>query len=355
MSAKRNKKSFSYSIFSFAHYIFIFVGICIVVSISIFIFFAGSGSHLPSDYLIQRGTYNIANIFFLSLLFTVALGAFRKWRIEKPVRQILSATERIKNGDFSEELRVNSRFRSEFDEIADNINAMAKELSSVETLRSDFIANVSHELKTPLSVIQNYATMLQSSSISDSERIEYARSCAAASRRLTALITNILKLNKLENQQIFPSQKRFNLSEQITECLLDFEQVWEEKSIEIETNIADGIMIRGDEELLSLVWHNLFSNAFKFTHSGGSVSVSLCENTESVSIIVCDTGIGIKSADVSHIFEKFYQADTSHATKGNGLGLALVKRVLDICKGEIKVESTEGKGSCFSVFLRKTI
>ena len=230
---------------------------------------------------------------------------------------------------------------------------MAKELGSVETLRTDFIANVSHELKTPLAVMQNYGTMLQSPDLTDEKRIEYAKGITDNSRRLASLITNILKLNKLENQQIFPVPEHFDLSEQLCESLLQFEEIWEQKGIEIETDIEDEININSDSELLSLVWNNLLSNAFKFTENGGTVSVTLTADESCATVKISDTGCGISAETGAHIFEKFYQGDTSHAMKGNGLGLALVKRVVDIMNGEIAVESKVGMGSTFTVRLKR--
>lgn len=167
------------------------------------------------------------------------------------------------------------------------------------------------------------------------------------------LITNILKLNKLENQQIFPTIKEYDLSEQIVECLLQFENTWEKKNIDIITDIPDGISINADAELLTLVWNNLLSNAFKFTEFGGTVKVQLTADESYVTVIVSDTGCGMKPEVGVRIFDKFYQGDTSHSTQGNGLGLALVKRVMDIMQGEISVESVCGKGSTFTVKLRR--
>jgi len=163
------------------------------------------------------------------------------------------------------------------------------------------------------------------------------------------MMTNILKLNRLENQQIYPKADEFDLGEQICQCLLQYENVWEKMDIEIETDIADDIKIRADQELLSIVWNNLFSNAFKFTPQGGKVSVSLAAEGDFATVTVSDTGCGMSPEVGAHIFEKFYQGDTSHSSQGNGLGLALVKRVVDIMQGEISVESALGKGSKFTV------
>ena len=240
-----------------------------------------------------------------------------------------------------------------FNQIGMAINAMAKELSGTETLRTDFIANVSHELKTPLAVMGNYATMLQRPGITEDEKNEYAKAISEAARKLAQLITNILKLNKLENQQIFPQPKEFDLSEQLCECLLGFEDAWEAKNLEIETDIQDDVRIKSDPELLNLVWNNLISNAVKFTPDGGTIGLSLKTEGSHVIVQVRDTGCGMKPEVGQHIFEKFYQGDTSHATQGNGLGLALVKRVVDILCGEIGVQSVYGLGSTFTVRIRR--
>jgi signal transduction histidine kinase len=176
---------------------------------------------------------------------------------------------------------------------------------------------------------------------------------ADGSKRLADMMTNILKLNRLEKQQIYPKTEEYDLGEQLCECLLQFENIWEEKNIEIETEIAEGVIVNTDAELLSLVWNNLFSNAFKFTPEGGKVVITL-ESTQQHAIVkVKDNGCGISPEIGAHIFEKFYQGDTSHATQGNGLGLALVKRVIDIMQGEISVESSLGKGSEFIVKFKK--
>lgn len=279
----------------------------------------------------------------------------RKLMVDRPVKQIMDALDRVMQGDFTVRISPAKEFAGEtgFHEIVKAINAMTAELQGTETLRTDFIANVSHELKTPLAVMGNYATMLQQPGISEEDRIEYAKAIFHSSRRLAALITNILKLNKLENQQIFPQPLEFDLGEQLCGSLLGFEDAWEKKNLEIETDIQDNVRIKSDPELLSLVWNNLFSNAVKFTPEGGTIGVSLKADEKNVVVSVSDTGCGIGPETGKHIFEKFYQGDTSHATQGNGLGLALVKRVVDILQGEISVQSTPGQGSTFTVKIRR--
>ena len=309
---------------------------------------------LTPDNVAAAAKITFGNVILITLLFKFADYIRRKIMVERPTKAITEATEKIMSGDFSVRIRpMQSSGMEGFNQIAMAINAMAAELSGTETLRTDFIANVSHELKTPLAVMGNYATMLQRPGITEEERCEYAKSISEAARRLAQLITNILKLNKLENQQIFPTPQEFDLGEQLCESLLMFEDAWEAKNLEIETNIEDNVHIQSDPELLSLVWNNLISNAVKFTPDGGTIGVSLKTEGSSVIVQVRDTGCGMKPEVGQHIFEKFYQGDTSHATQGNGLGLALVKRVVDILSGEIGVQSVYGQGSTFTVKLKR--
>ena len=305
------------------------------------------------EHVAYAAKMTFGNVLFLSLTFTVIDRIRRALTVERPVKAILEATRRITAGDFAAQVTPIGKWQDHygFDIIIRDLNKMTKELGSIETLRSDFVANVSHELKTPLAVISNYATMLQSPALTERERLEYARAIHTASRNLADLVTNILKLNKLENQQIFPDVEEFDLAEQLCLCMLNFEDIWEKKGIEIETEIPEVFPIRSDPELLGLVWNNLLSNAMKFTPEGGRVRLTLREENGMAVVSVSDTGCGMTAEQGKHIFEKFYQTDTSHATRGNGLGLALVKRVVDITGSAITVQSTPGKGSTFTVRL----
>ena len=313
------------------------------------------GIVLTEENLQSAAKLTFVNVILLSLLFTIFDALRRKFTVERTARRIADAAKKIVAGDFSVRVPMPSKFGNDenFREIVDCFNRMAQELSSVETLRTDFISNVSHEMKTPLAVMQNYGTLLQTPELSTQKRLEYAKGITESSRRLADMMTNILKLSKLENQQIFPNAERYNLGEQLCEALLQYESQWEQENIEIETDIAEDVTVYADRELLSLVWNNLLSNAFKFTPSGGTVTLSL-EATEHYAVVkVQDTGCGMSAETGAHIFEKFYQGDTSHATRGNGLGLALVKRVVDILHGEISVESALGEGSTFTVKIRR--
>ena len=307
-----------------------------------------------ADNIAVAAKVTFGNVLLITFIFGTIDYIRRKITVERPVKIISDATEKLMQGDFSARVAtMHSAGMEGFNQIGTAINKMAQELSGTETLRTDFIANVSHELKTPLAVMGNYATMLQRPGISEEEKNAYAKAISEAARRLAQLITNILKLNKLENQQIFPQLEEYDLGEQLCECLLQFEDAWERKQLHIETDIEDNVRIRSDGELLRLVWSNLISNAVKFTPAGGTVGVSLKTCGDSILVSVRDTGCGMKPETGKHIFEKFYQGDTSHATQGNGLGLALVKRVMDILNGEIGIESVYGEGSTFTVKLKR--
>lgn len=336
-------------------YVIFFLIVAFVVSCCVSLFLSVFATDMGL-VLTQENVGTAAKVTFVNVIFITVVSATidyirRKLTVDRPVNQILTAAKQMTQGDFSVRIDPVKDLGNAagYNKIIDCLNKLAQELSGMETMRTDFIANVSHELKTPLAVMGNYATMLQQPNLSEEDRMEYAKAISQSSRRLAQLITNILKLNKLENQQIFPQLDTFDLGEQLCESLLQFEDIWEKKHLEIETDIEDDVRIRSDAELLSLVWNNLISNAVKFTPEGGTIGLTLQADAQWVTVSVRDTGCGIKPEVGQHIFEKFYQGDTSHATQGNGLGLALVKRVVDILQGKISVQSVYGQGSTFTV------
>lgn len=341
------------SLFSVGNFFMFWLFAALVAGCSMLLFISGTG--IPEEIIRHRAPAVFINIIILSTLLTAFDVLRRNFTVRRPVERILEGTRKIRQGDFTvriEPVHLLNK-QNEFDIIIDDLNAMTRELAGVETLRTDFISNVSHELKTPLSVIQNYATLLKAPGLSEEKRLDYAGIVMEASRRLSDLITNILRLNKLENQEIYPNQKVYDLGEQLCECLLYFESQWENKGLEIETDLESDILIEADEEFLSLVWNNLFSNAVKFTDEGGAIGVSLHGEGPAAVVRIRDTGCGISPEIREHMFDKFYQGDTSHAAQGNGLGLALVKRVMDIMGGEVSVESRIGEGSTFTVRLNR--
>ena len=341
------------------NYVTFFLLIAFIVSCCMMLFVSiladTMGLVFDKENIAAAAKLTFGNVLLISLGAATIDYIRRKLMIDRPVKQIMEALDQVMLGDFTVRIAPVKEFAGEtgFNEIIEAINKMTAELQGTETLRTDFIANVSHELKTPLAVMGNYATMLQRPGITEEEKNEYAKAISEAARKLAQLITNILKLNKLENQQIFPQPQEFDLGEQLCEALLGFEDAWEAKNLEIETDIADDVRIKSDPELLSLVWNNLISNAVKFTPDGGTIGVSLKTEDHAVIVQVRDTGCGMKPEVGQHIFEKFYQGDTSHATQGNGLGLALVKRVIDILNGEIGVQSVYGEGSTFAVKFKR--
>lgn len=272
---------------------------------------------------------------------------------EVPMKQMAEATDKVANGDFSVYIPpLHTPEKLDYlDVMIMDFNKMVEELGSIEILKTDFFSNVSHEIKTPIAVVQNSAEMLKNTKLSLEEQQMYVDTIIQSSKKLSSLITNILKLNKLEKQNIQPVMEEYNLCEQLCQCSLQFENVWEEKEITFDAELEDRVMINADESLLELVWTNLLSNAMKFTERGGAVRLTQTTAEEEVVVSVSDTGCGMSKDTMKHIFDKFYQGDTSHSTSGNGLGLALALRIVRMLDGMIQVESEQGKGSTFTVRL----
>lgn len=272
---------------------------------------------------------------------------------EIPMQTLAKATSRVAHGDFSVYVpTINTPDKWDYlDVMIMDFNIMVEELGSMEILKTDFFSNVSHEIKTPLAVISNNAQLLDKDNVPEEKRQEYVRNIRKASKKLADLIMNMLKLNKLEKQAIRPAPEEFDLCRQLCECALQFEDAWESKEIELDVEMEDHLLIEADPGLLELVWTNLLSNAVKFTPKGGSVTLKETSDQNTVTISVTDTGCGMDEATQHHIYDKFFQGDTSHSTEGNGLGLSLVQRILELSEGSISVESAVGQGTTFTVML----
>lgn len=323
---------------------------------AVMLFFCGSYAGL---YFLQIKTGEIIYIVLSMLTYVVVISVavcflfafFRRKFLMRPVYRLCDAAQRVASGDFTVRIapmRKDGK-KDEFEVLFEDFNTMADELSSTEMLKNDFVSNVSHELKTPLAVIQNYATILQSETLSEEERKEYSERISQAAGRLSTLVTNILQVNRLENQKINPASKPFNLSEALSRCILNYDAQMEEKQIDLEVNVDQNLILNSDENLLDMVWNNLLSNAVKFTQEGGKISVSVQREGENAIVTISDNGCGMDADTLRHIFDKFYQGDTSHATQGNGLGLALAKRIIDLLGGSVAVESSPGSGAVFRV------
>lgn len=269
--------------------------------------------------------------------------------IINPVRGIGEAFEELSRGNFSVKVSENQPI-AEMRDIARQFNRMTYDLSHMEELSNDFITNVSHEFKTPISAIEGYATLLQNPKLSAQKHDRYVEKILENSKRLSNMSGKILLLSKLENRETIPDQSEFRLDEQIRRCVLSLEEKWGEKQIEFDIHLQR-IVYFGSCALLEQVWINILDNAIKHSPPGGRIEIKSSCGEGFVRISVADGGDGIPPEAQEHIFDKFYQADTSHTEDGNGLGLALVKRILDMCAGDISVESALGEGAEFTVSL----
>lgn len=266
-----------------------------------------------------------------------------------PMMKLGDAMRKVAGGDFSVRLDCPSRIR-DVREVYDSFNTMVKELGNTETLQTDFVSNVSHEFKTPINAIEGYASLLQDNQLTDEQKNAYIDKIIFNTRRLSDLVGNILLLSKVNNQTISLKATTFRLDEQVRQSILALESKWEKKEIEFNIDL-DEIEYTGFENLLSHVWLNLIDNAVKFSPQNGQIRIRLKQLDSSVSFSIWDNGLPIPEADIDRIFNKFYQGDNSHASEGNGLGLALVRKIVSAEHGTINVTSSEDTGTEFVVAL----
>ena len=293
----------------------------------------------------------IISLIILSLIIGLFVAGFLSKWLFNPIKKLCSAMERVADGDFKIRLKTNSSSR-EIQELYSGFNLMTRELDSTEILQSDFVSNVSHEFKTPIGAIEGYAMLLQDCDNLTDEQKEYVEKINFNTKRLSSLAGNILLLSKFENQTINTQKSEFSLDEQIRQSIVMLEPDWGKKNIEFDAEM-DSVKYTGNESMLRHVWDNLIGNAIKFDPVGGMVKIRLAEENGQIRFTIEDNGPGISPEAQKHIFDKFYQADSSHKEEGNGLGLALVKRILSIDGGEIFAENIDGGGCRFTVILKK--
>lgn len=322
----------------------IFLIFLIVFAVWFLLFETGVIAESPAERHVPILVFCVGSLF---LGVTIALFVGRL--IIVPIQNISNAFGELSRGNFSVRVPENERI-AEIREISQRFNAMTFDLSHIETLRSDFVVNVSHEFKTPISAIEGYATLLQNPALSAERHEHYVEKILDNSRRLSTLSSNILTLSKLENRQTVPQFSKYRLDEQIRRSILRLENKWAEKQLEFDIDLPLK-MYCGCEQLLEQVWSNILDNAIKHSPPGGTIQVNLEQKDSALVVRIADHGDGMSEETQKHIFEKFYQGDSSRRADGNGLGLALVKRILDLVGGTVEVESAPGEGAVFSVTL----
>ena len=288
-------------------------------------------------------------VLLISILSGAAIAVGLSKIFVSPMMKLGDAMRKVAGGDFSVRLDCSSRIR-DVREVYGSFNTMVKELGNTETLQTDFVSNVSHEFKTPINAIEGYASLLQDSQLTDEQKNAYIDKIIFNTRRLSDLVGNILLLSKVNNQTISLKATTFRLDEQVRQSILALESKWEKKEIEFDIDL-DEIEYTGYENLLSHVWLNLIDNAVKFSPQNGQIRIRLKQLDGSVTFSIWDNGLPIPEADIGRIFNKFYQGDNSHASEGNGLGLALVRKIVAAAHGTINVTSSEDAGTEFVVAL----
>lgn len=300
-----------------------------------------------ASFATMQASVGILLIFLFNLSLVCPLLITRK--LVRPLSKLNQAAEKLARGDFVTDLEYDGNIQ-ELDSLFANMRTMSSELSSVETLRSDFVSTVSHEFKTPLASIEGYATLLQNPDLTDEDRRDCTDKILTGTRRLSTLVSNVLMLSRLERHKVTPEYVDYRLDDQIMQIMLEQEPVWSAKDINFDLDLQP-IQYHGAEALLYHVWSNLIGNAVKYSPEGGLVSVSLKEENGTYVFRIADHGPGISEKDLRHIFEKFYQADTAHKKEGNGLGLAQVRQIVNLLGGQVTAESDGHSGSTFVVRL----
>ena len=337
-------KRFLYNLIS---YIVFLITVTVVVSIGILIF-----SKVKDFETSILAIFVLLYILFTALIFFIIDYIRRNIIIQKPLNDILDATNLISKGEFDIKLKPRHNYNNydELDKIMININKMAIGLRNDEILKKDFISNFSHEIKTPIAIMNGYINLLKRNEMSKEERDEYIDKLYNSSINLSNLISNILKLNKLENSEM--ELNDVNLSNVLENVIISYNELINNKKINLDIDMDDRLIKYTNESFIQLIFSNLISNAIKFSKYEGIVEIKLKNKNDYIEFMVKDNGIGMSKDTIIHIFNRFYQGDTSHKTEGNGLGLSMVKKAIDRLGYKISIESEEEKGSTFIVDIR---
>ena len=297
---------------------------------------------------------NIISSFKIATIYSLGIGVslilVMASHIINPLRKITEATKKVATGNLK--VKVDVDRKDEIGELAQNFNIMVDELNSIEYLRKDFISNISHELKTPIASIQGFTKLLADDNLSKEEKDEYINIILEETQRLSNLSSNMLKLSKLEKQEIVTNKTEYRLDNQIRKAIIMLDEKINSKKIKISLDSSE-VSIYEDEDLIMEIWINLINNAIKYSNENGEIKIKVIEKENDVKVSIKDEGIGIPKDKQERIFEKFYQVENSRAGEGSGLGLAIVKRIVDLIKGEIEVESKEKQGTKIIVSIPK--
>ncbi|MBR3366620.1 MAG: HAMP domain-containing histidine kinase [Lachnospiraceae bacterium] len=319
-------------------------------------------SGVDGGFLVQEGRVTISGglvlIYAVCILVAVSMVFMIRRVFIRPIREVMDAMNSLASGDFSVRIRQEDVYRPrEIREFRESFNKAAEELSGTQLLRKDFVNNFSHEFKTPIVSISGFAELLMEEDLTEEERQEYLTIIRDESRRLAELATSILTLNRVESQAILTDRENFRLDEQIRQSVLVTQQKWRDKDLDMSVDLEPAEYM-GSEALLKEVWLNILDNAAKFSPEGGTIGVTMraekAENDDgpgAVTVAVTDNGPGMDEHTRAHIFEQFYQGDTSHRSQGNGLGLAMVRKIVELHSGSIEVDTAPGRGCCFTVRL----
>lgn len=304
---------------------------------------------LSIEDISNMGIWGFVIINMVSIIIGSVLAFFASKIILKPVNELIDGLGKLSQGDYFTRLYFNEK--NGMSKISDAFNSCAEELERTEIMRSDFINNFSHEFKTPISAINGLVKLLERDDLPKEKRKKYLAIIREETERLSTMTTNILTLTKIESQGILTQKENFYLSEQIRSCGLLLERKWQEKHLQLVFDFEEHKIV-GNEEMLKQVWLNLLDNAIKFAKMESEVLVRIKSNDEMLSVDVENEGVEIKDEDKERIFQKFYQAQKTFSKSGNGIGLSIVKHIVDLHNGTVNVESINGK-TVFTVILPK--